>query len=150
MFSFTPQLRHLSCRSLFGWREFFENNMEMTLSNLTHFSFYECELGFDRLEILIRKIASNLQVIRLRTANSRAYFNGNRWKQLLEHYIPHLRLFELEHQETINDNIGFTTDHELIHHFTSAFWTKPRWIIKFNISLNWRNFRIIFSTDPFK
>jgi hypothetical protein len=150
MLSFTPQLRHLSCRSLFGWHEFIENNMEMTLSNLTHFSFYECELRFDQLEILIKKIASNLQVIRLRTANDTAYFNGNRWEQLLEHYIPHLRLFELEHKETIKKDIGFATDHELIHHFSSTFWAKPRWIIKFNISLNCWKFRIIFSTDPFK
>jgi len=151
MLAFTPQLRHLSYRFLFERNQSIGNNIEITLPNLTHFSFYECQLSFDQLEILIKKITSNLQVVRLTTSKDRAYFNGDRWEQLLTHSIPHLRLFELKHQEIIDNNIRCTTDHVLIHHFTSTFWIKPRWIIKFNISLDilW-DISIIFSIDQFK
>ncbi|CAF4146710.1 unnamed protein product, partial [Rotaria sordida] len=152
MLSFTPQLRHLSYRFLYELNQSITNNIEITLPNLTHLSFYECHLSFNQLEIFIKKISSTkLQVLRLTTRKDRAYFNGDRWKQLIIHYIPHLRLFQFEHQEIIHHNIGFTTNHALMHHFTSIFWIKPRWNIKFNIFVDilWK-LSIIFSIDPSK
>jgi hypothetical protein len=47
---------------------------------LRHLSYSEWELQFDRLERLVRKIASNLKVIRLTKGNDRTYFNRHRWK----------------------------------------------------------------------
>jgi len=53
--------------------------MLFSTPQLRHFSYSEWELRFDRLEILVQKIASNLKVIRLTTGNDRTYFNRHRW-----------------------------------------------------------------------
>jgi hypothetical protein len=96
-------------------------------------------------------IGSQLQVLCLTTSNDRAYFNGERWEQLLAHYVPHLRLFEFEHRDIADRVFEFTTDHALIRHFTSTFWTKPRWSIKLKIFLGiWWNSGIVLSIDPYK
>jgi hypothetical protein len=151
MLSSTSQLRHLYCQSLNRSNQSIENNIEIILPNLTHLSFCKCKIRFDELEILIKKIGSQLQVVRLTTVKDRAYFNCDRWRQLLAYYTPHLRLFEFEHQETVNHAFESTTDHALIHKFTSTFWRKPYWIIKFNFFLHiWKNLCIILSMNPYK
>jgi hypothetical protein len=153
MISSTPQLRHLSCRFLSRSNQSSENHMNITLPNLTHLSLYGCQLQFDQLEILIKKIGSQLQVLRLTTYNDTAYFNSERWKKLLAHYVLHLRLFEFEYeyQDIIASVFEFTTDHTLMRHFTSTFCIKPRWSIKFKIILGfWWNFHIVLSIDPYK
>ncbi len=151
MLSSTPQLRHLYCQFLHGSNQSIGNNFEIILPNLTHLSFCKCKIPFDKLEILIKKIGRQLQVVRLTITDDKAYFNGDRWRQLLAYYTPHLRLFEFEHQETIKHAFESTTDHALIHHFTSTFWKKPYWIIKFNFFLDiWPDLYIIFSITSHK
>jgi hypothetical protein len=152
MLSSASQLRHLYCQFLNRSNQFIGNNIEITLPNLTHLSFCKCQLRFDELEILIKNIGSQLQVVRLTTVEDKAYFNGDRWRQLLSHYTPHLRLFELEHQQAVSFDFELVPDYGRIHHFTSTFWKKPHWIIKFKFSIDiwWDFLYIIFSSTPYK
>ncbi len=151
MLSSTPQLRHLYCQFLHGSNQSIGNNFEIILPNLTYLSFCKCKIRFDELEILIKKIGPQLQVVRLTTTDDKAYFNCDRWRQLLAHYTPHLRLFEFEHQEAVSIASVYIADQTHLHHFTSTFWKKPYWIIKFNFFLYiWLDLCIIFSINSHK
>ncbi|CAF3151709.1 unnamed protein product, partial [Rotaria sp. Silwood2] len=151
MLSCTPQLYYLYCGFLHESNQCIQNDIKITLSNLISITIGRCYVQFDEFEIFIRKISSQLQILRITTSNDTAYLDGDRWEQLFTEYIPNLRKFEFKHHEFIEDNFEFTIHHALIHRFTSSFWIKRHWFIELIIDiLDWSGIEIIYSIHPYR
>ena len=86
-------------------------------------------ISFQRLEVLLQNIPSKLQVLRLTTSEQSDYFDGNRWRQLLENDLPCLHLFSFKYQDSpFAWWVG-----ELWSY--SKFGMKPNWIVQFRMKL---------------
>jgi len=91
------------------------------MSNLTHITIGRCYLQFDRFEIFIKKISSQLQVLPITLSNDRAYLDGNQWERIIVQHMSHLRKFDYDYRHFVEDSLELTTDHALVHRFTSSF-----------------------------
>jgi hypothetical protein len=109
----------------------------MTLSNLTHISIPNGDLLFDEFEIFIKSISSQLKMLKFKTHRDAAYLNADRWEQLIQQHIPHLRTFRFKYRQPINEYLEVTRYHERIHRFISVFWIKKQWL--FSLDLATRN-----------
>ncbi len=151
MLSCTPRLCYLYCELLDKSNQFIEEDMKILLPNLTHISIDICHVKFDKFEIFIKTIGSQLQILRITTSEDTAYLNGGRWERLLVQYMPHLRIFKFNHQELVEDDFEFTTDHALIHQFTLPFWTRRQWVVELIILIGiWGCHEIAYSIHPYR
>lgn len=135
IFSYTSHLSRIVCAKLIRSYQSIEK-ITISLPYLTHISIGSCRLHFHELEILIKKISSSLQTLRISTSNNEKYLDADRWEQLILQHIPYLRNFHFEYQEIINDNFEVTPDHALIPKFNSSFWHRRQWIFKLEININ--------------
>jgi hypothetical protein len=105
----------------------------MTLSNLTHISILHGYLLFDEFEIFIKSISSQLKMLKFKTHRDAAYLNADRWEQLIQQHIPHLRTFRFKYRQSIYGYFEVTPNHERINRFTSAFWIEKQWRIRLDL-----------------
>src|SRR5262249_17480230 len=127
IFSYTPYLCRVVCKRLIQTNQCIEK-ATILLPYLTHISIGNCLLQFDELEVLIKKISSQLKVLCVSTSNDETYLDADRWERLISQYLPHLVNFYFEYCKIINDNFQVTQNHAQINRFTSSFWLKRRWI----------------------
>ncbi|CAF0979013.1 unnamed protein product [Adineta steineri] len=150
MLSYTPYLR----RIVFGkLMQSYRNIEKITLSlpYLTHISIGKCYLQFDELDIFIKKISSQLQMLRISTCDDETYLDPDRWERLISKYIPYLRNFYFEYHQLVNDNFQTTSYNELIHRFTSEFWRERRWIFKLEMNVNFFFLtNVVYSIHPYR
>jgi hypothetical protein len=147
--SSTPQLCRLKCELLNELNQSIGEDVKLTLPYLTHIFIDDCPLQFNDFEIFIRKVGSQLQVLRVNTSNDTAYLDADRWERLLSKQMPHLRRFEFQHCEFVLFEFEFTQHHALLRRFTSPFWTKRRWIIELTIEIfHWIGIGITYSIHP--
>jgi hypothetical protein len=124
--------------------------VKIKLPKLTHLSIDRCDVQFDEFEIFIKKIRSQLQVLRFTTSKDTAYLNGDRWEQLLMQYLPHLRIFEFKY-ENVSSDYALIQAHPLISRFTSTFWIERQWVSEFIVEIDdcGDNF-ITYSIHPYR
>jgi hypothetical protein len=121
------------------------------MSNLTHITIGRCYLQFDRFEIFIKKISLQLQVLRITASNDTAYLDGNRWERLLVQHMSHLRKFNFDYRQSVEDTLELITDHAHVHRFTSSFWTERQWVIELIISIfDSSSIKITYSIHPYR
>jgi hypothetical protein len=125
IFSYTPHLCHVVCRHLTQSYQRIEK-ITISLPYLTHISIESCSLRFDELEMFIKKISSQLQMLRLSVSYREDYVDVDRWERLISQHIPHLRNFYFKCREKIDDNFQVTENRALINRFTSPFWFERR------------------------
>ncbi|CAF1293612.1 unnamed protein product [Adineta steineri] len=132
----TPHLRHLSCKQLYQANKIIGKEVILTLPHLIYASFLYCLVTFDVLEVFIKKISAELQVLRLVTSHDEAYLDVNRWERLIKEYIPHLCKFRFDYSVYHNGTSDVIPDREAITQFTSTFWIERQWFFKFTDKLN--------------
>lgn len=142
----TPHLRHLMCERLVETNEISGKEVQLALSNLTHVSFTLCLLDFDEFEVFIKKISSQLQVLRLETCTSSTYLDAHRWKNLIRKYMPRLCRFHWDHRIDVDDVLDTTPNHEAIKQFTSTFWMERQWFFEFKDAIDEQ----VYSIHPYR
>ncbi len=126
----TPHLRRLTCERLVETDETYEKEAPLTLSHLTNVTINDCEIGFDEFEMFIKKISSELRLLRLKTS-SPSYLDPKRWKHLIKKHIPHLHEFHFDCHVNAEFLVDITPDPETIIQFTSLFWIERNWFFEF-------------------
>jgi hypothetical protein len=125
--SYTPQLRRLICSHLLNSDLYVRIDESSILCNLTHIYIHKCRLQFNVFEMFIKKICSQLQVLRLATSEDVAFLDADRWENLIVQYIPNLRKFEFEYEEKIPNSFQLQLHHQQINRFLSSFWVERQW-----------------------
>jgi hypothetical protein len=149
--SYTPQLRHLTCRHLFNTSLTFGQENMFVLPNLTCIQMNQSRLSFQEFEIFIKMISSQLHTLCFTTFESIEYLDAGRWQNLIEIYMPHLRTFKFSYEERIPNNFQVNLNHQQINQFKSSFWLKQQWNFELEIyaSPTGHN-RIIYLIHPYR
>jgi hypothetical protein len=142
----TPHLQHLTCERLVETDNIYKKEMQLTLPKLTYISIADCHIEFDKFEVFIKKIFSQLQILRLKTSLYTAYLNANRWKQLIKKHMPLLREFHFDYHVYAESLENMIPNHESINQFTSPFWIERYWFFELKDS----NDEIVYSIHPYK
>jgi hypothetical protein len=141
----TPYLQRLTCERLVENDDIDGKEEPLTLLHLRHISIADCDIGFDKFELFMKKISSQLKLLRIKTSRYASYFDGNRWKQLIKRHMPHLGEFHLDCHTDPEDLID-TPNHESINQFTSTFWTERGWFLELKHSIE----GFVYSVHPYK
>ncbi|CAF2937862.1 unnamed protein product, partial [Rotaria sp. Silwood2] len=151
LLSYTPKLRHLTCQQLYSSTAYIQIQRALVLSYLTYVNFHRCHLQFSELEILIKKIGSQLKVLHFTTSDNITFLDVNRWQKLILQYLPNLFKFEFEYDEKIPNVFQLGSHHQQINQFTSLFWIKRQWYLHIQIdAVPFSNSRIIYSIHSYK
>jgi len=144
---YTPHLQHLICERLVEKDDIYKEEIQLTLPKLTYMSIGSCDIEFDKFEMFIKKISSQLQVLRLETSSYTAYLNANRWKQLIKKHMPVLSEFHFDYHVHADDSFeDMIPNHEAINQFTSPFWIERYWFFEFKDSID----QAVYSIHPYK
>ena len=144
--SFMPKLRYLTCQTLFQIEENISREIFSISMNLTHLTIDRCELKFHLLEILIQKLPSQLQTLRMvNHSNDYLYLDAYRWEELITEHLPCLKVFSLKFYERLNDQWVLTPSHRSLNRFLSTFWSDRQWII----GLELQTHHLIYSIKPY-
>jgi len=144
--SYTPRLIRLRCTELSELNSDIKRETSIILPNLTHIVIQECHMSFDEFEIFIKKISSQLQVLRINTFEDEIYIDPDRWKRLILQHIPNLRKFYFSHHEDNINAFHSKRYHALLNRFTSSFWIKRQWIFEYQIDYS----QTIYSIRPYR
>ncbi|CAF4395162.1 unnamed protein product, partial [Rotaria sp. Silwood2] len=143
-----PKLRHLSINALVHCRDYFETQ-NLSPINLKYVALkFDC-IRFDKVEKILKDFFHNVQILHLTTKYDEAYLNAKRWEDLIVSYMPYLRVFDINHQNSmLNNNLTY---HDSIKQFNSSFWIKKNWF--FTHQHDWAkrlDTGIFYSTDPYR
>jgi hypothetical protein len=145
-----PKLRHLSVDYLI---QSFYTEKELcpaVVKNLKYVSLKLEDIPFNKLEELIKYFFRRVEVLRLTTRYDKAYLDAKRWEQLIKSYMPNLRIFDINHHDSVLDNNPLTY-HDLINQFNSSFWIEKQWF--FTHQHDWQerfDSGIFYSTNPYR
>ncbi|UJR32673.1 hypothetical protein I4U23_020134 [Adineta vaga] len=144
--SYVPQLRRLTCSSLFGTNILSAETSPTVLKNLTHISFDTIGTTFNHFEELIRNLTHQLQVLCISLNSDREYLDANRWEYLIKSFIPQLRIFDFQHTDFIesNTNENRAWYDSILQQFSSSFWHKRKWFFGYRFEKNMLRDRVIF------
>ena len=150
--SSTPKLRRLTCQNLFQFNRNICQEIPLRMYNLTYCSIRKCCLKFDQFEVFIRKISSQLRILRFSPFIDISYLDGDRWQRLISQYMPYLHTFQLEYHDTVVSSPFIIHPYcSLISRFISSFWIEKQWFFNIETSLTcWLPVEIIFSIQPDK
>ncbi|CAF4987391.1 unnamed protein product, partial [Rotaria sp. Silwood1] len=92
------------------------------LKDLKHVSVKLKDINFDDIEILIKDLFRNVQLLYISTSRYKEYLDANRWERLILSSMPYLRIFDFQHifSENSNENTEFPYKVQ-IKRFTSSF-----------------------------
>ncbi len=151
LLSYTPRLSHLICKQTLKSNLNIRRAVSMKLFNLTSISIHYCYLCFDELEIFIKNVSSQLQVLRINAYRDATHLDADRWEQLIIQYMPHLSLFKFKYMEQINQHLKVTPSHIRIDRFISSFWIKRQWLFGLFIDTNkHQNMAVTYSIYPYR
>ncbi|CAF4074346.1 unnamed protein product, partial [Adineta steineri] len=146
---YTPQLRRLSCCPVTESDENFKNDLSISLPHLKFICFEEVSASFDEFEVFIKKISSQLQILKIYTLQNKTYLDGSRWEQLIKEYMPQLKKFYFSFTQDIDDdrmiNSKYSTD-GFINRFSSPFWSERKWFREIQVYCE----TMIFLIHPYK
>ncbi|CAF3651467.1 unnamed protein product [Rotaria socialis] len=123
LLSYTPRLRHLSCRKL-AYDAYQTMEMPIVPNNLTKASFEFFGLfNFDQFEPLIRKNFRQLHCLRISISkNDRSYLDAKQWERLILTSMAYLRIFDIQYKGWVyKESSGKTQFYDLIDQFNSTF-----------------------------
>lgn len=139
-----PSLHHLSC-GLFSEFDHITSDLEtIHLPHLKRLSIRNDLVDFDHLETLIKSIGHHVEIFKLEETFDENYLDAERWKRLIEKFLPRLKVFEMECLEIGSTYIGLIYD--AFRPFFSPFWTERGWLPSFSFNL----FSMEFHIRPYK
>jgi len=135
----TTRLRLLTCKRLIQVDENVTEILSITTLDLTYLSIGVCYVNFGVFEIFIKKISSRLKELHISIFGITDYLNANRWEQLIEEHMPHLRKFYFTYIQSINHQVIHPI-YRIIKKFNSSFWIERKWF--FELELNYNKIRL--------
>ncbi|CAF3494983.1 unnamed protein product [Rotaria socialis] len=126
LLSCLPRLRHLSISTLV--KSGFEERRELPSTKLKYLKYISLNLDyvrFDQFEKILKTFFHYVEILRIATLFDEAYLNAKRWEELLSIHMPCLRIFDMNHCDSIRNNS--LTYHDLIDQFNSSFWISKQW-----------------------
>ncbi|CAF1412464.1 unnamed protein product [Rotaria magnacalcarata] len=113
LLSCLPRLRHLSISTLV--KSGFEERRELPSTKLKYLKYISLNLDcvrFDQFEKILTTFFHYVEILRIATLFDEAYLNAKRWEKLLSIHMPCLRIFDMNHYDSIRNNA--LTYHDLI------------------------------------
>jgi hypothetical protein len=148
--SYTPQLRHLNFLESYQVPGAFGIPLLSKLTNLTYLRIRVHHVKFDEFEMFIRQIRPKLKVlVFIALFEEIAYFDADRWEQLIVQDLPELKNFSLRYYEgTEDDEEGHDSKLNFggSNPFLSSFWLERQWLLNMEIECE----NIIYSICPYK
>lgn len=147
----TQKLSRLTCECLLDtdFYSLLENSLR--IFNLTFCSIRTCYLTFDKFEIFIKKISSQLRVLHLTPYDDINYFDADRWERLISQFMPYLHTFQFKYSDAMLGGLKLKSYHMSIHRFTSSFWIEKRWSLDIQNDFNyWPSIETIYSIQSHK
>ncbi|CAF3840774.1 unnamed protein product [Rotaria sp. Silwood1] len=144
-----PNLRYLSINCLVGSRYSDIHYYPIVLKYLNHVSMKLDYINFNLLEKLIKRFFHHVEILRLTTQFYQTYLNAKRWQKVIQTYMPNLRIFDIHHEDSIQDN--HILYHNLMEEFNSLFWIERQWF--FTHQHDWQqrlDSGIFYSTNPYR
>jgi hypothetical protein len=92
----TPKLKYLTCQNLIGSDQISTNQIEMALPKLTHVHIEGCRVEFDQFKNFLKKISSELKVLRIDGYRNENFIYPEYWYCLIHQYLPYLAIFKLK------------------------------------------------------
>jgi hypothetical protein len=129
----TPRLKHLICQSLIGSDEYIENEVPITLPTLIHVSIDDCRVKFDEFKNFMKKISSQLQVLRIDSFQNINFISPGHWERLISQSMPNLFRFTLKYHMPMKYYTKDSGSHTFINRFNSQFWFERGWIFRLEI-----------------
>ncbi|CAF4163292.1 unnamed protein product, partial [Rotaria sordida] len=146
-----PKLQHLSINYLVNYDHYRKRNQlsSIQLKYLKHVSLILEEVHFDEFEKIIKEFFYHIQILRLTIAWDGTYLDAKRWQQLILFYMSYLRIFDINHQGSVNNNN--LTYHDIINQFNSSFWNEKKWFFTYYYeSKHHCNFETFYSIVPYR
>ncbi|CAF4392067.1 unnamed protein product, partial [Rotaria sp. Silwood2] len=150
LLSCLPQLHYLSIDSLVNCHD--TEREELSPIELKYFKHVSLKLNyidFDRLKKIIKNFFHHVQILRLTTCSDEEYLNAKQWEDLILSSMPYLRIFDINHKGSIQNNN--LTYHDVINRFNLPFWLEKEWY--FAHQHDWPhslNSGIFYSTNPYR
>ncbi|CAF4341105.1 unnamed protein product, partial [Rotaria sordida] len=121
-----PKLQHLSITYLYKHDDYQERNKlsSIQLKYLKHVSLKLDYVHFDEFEKIIKEFFYHIQILRLTIVYDETYLDAKRWQQLILFHMSYLRIFDINHQSSVNNNN--LTYHDIINQFNSSFWNENK------------------------
>ncbi|CAF1134906.1 unnamed protein product [Rotaria sordida] len=147
--SYLPRICHLSIDYLNGI-DF--KDIELYPLPLKYLKYVSLELDlvyFNRFEQLIKNFFYHIEILRFTSKYDSRYLNAEIWEKLIISYMPYLRVFDVNHDGSIQHNLS--RYHNWIDQFNSSFWTKKQWF--FTHQHDWQDTigsGIFYSTNPYR
>ena len=123
----TPNLIYLTCRDLIGLDYDVKSDVSVILPNLKHIFITNCSVKFDEFENFMKKISSQLQVLRIDKFSKGDHIYPDQWQQLILNNMPQLSSFDLTCYMKVHDNSTNNHFDSFMHQFTSLFWSERGW-----------------------
>jgi hypothetical protein len=151
--SYVPQLRRLKIPVLFEpvlqrrWNSFL-----IELKYLTHISFTLGVIIIDNLELLVKELFHNLQVLRINTSYDITHLDADLWQHLILSYMPNLKIFDFQYYRSVGSakRQPTSTYETRINKFNSSFWIERQWFFAIQYpSERYRNVTF-YSTKPYR
>ena len=149
LFLYLPNLRCLSINCLDGSSTHDISFSPIHLQNFKRISLKLDLISFDHLEKLIKTSFYSIESLCLTTKYDPAYLDAKRWENLIQNFIPNLRIFDFNHDGLVR-NHSFTY-HDLLNQFHSSFWIEKQWF--FTHQHDWQerlDTGIFHSTKPYR
>ncbi|CAF4187706.1 unnamed protein product [Rotaria sordida] len=148
--SYLPRLCHLSIDYLNGINDF--KDIELYPLSLEHLKYVSLELDivyFNRFEQLIKNFFYHVEILRFTSKYDSRYLDAEIWENLIVSYMPYLRIFDINHDGSIQHNLS--RYHNWIDQFNSTFWNEKQWF--FTHQHDWQDTigsGIFYSTNPYR
>lgn len=130
--SCTPQITHLACKSVLS-----ETPQTKTLlvnpCRLQYLSLHHCNLNSGQLNILIRKLCSQCQTLRIESHNPIDHLAIQQWEQLILQSMPQLTKLDLHHRLFPDDPDNVLPLASNFSHSLSSFWIQRKVTLKLRI-----------------
>ena len=140
---YTPQLRHLTCQNLVETDTDIDNEVSIEVPNLNRIIIDNYGVEFAKFETFIKKICSQLQILRIINVFTEKVIDPGQWKELILKYMPHLRKCTVRCPMDVGDNFQTLHPDIFIHQFNSRFWCERGWNIRFDIDFE-ESFYLIY------
>jgi hypothetical protein len=145
-----PELRRLSIDCLIESNPTDIKFCPILLKHLKYLSLNLDTIGFNGFELLVKHYFRSIEVLHLTTKHDQSYLDAQRWEKLILCYLPNLRVFDFNHDNSVFED-SLVTYHDLVNQFTSRFWSERQW--SFAHQHDWRGKMesgIFYSTNPYR
>ena len=80
-----------------------------------------------------------------------AYDNVDKWEQLIQSHLPHLRIFDIHCDLPADSRTTQLRAHKQINQYTSGFWVERKWFIAHQFYSSYSQKRVLFRTaNPYR